>query len=264
MVTTTRLLPETLPLQRRRAAGLGKTVRTFALLLFDRSFLGFALIIGFGNGAMIGYIAGSSFVLEDIYGASPQLYSVLFGANALFLVMGAQINAHLLGRQSPRRLLGFGLTTMVVAAIALLAVVPFRGAGLAAVMPPLTLLLFQLEFHPVERLCARIDQPSPHSGNCCCTARCQPVRVRRRDRPARRHRRQRHGLANGGRHRHLRDRRRLGAEERRAICAATTGRRCSIAVGLAGAETCPTWSASVHVMLCQPQGTFADAGAWQC
>jgi len=146
VLTTTRLLPETLPHDRRRAAGLGETARTFARLLVDRGFLGFVLVCGLGGGAVLGYVAGSSFVLEDVYGASPQVYSVLFGMNGLFLVMGAQINAHLLRRLPPRRLLGFGLTTMVVAGIVLLSVAPFRGAGLAAVMPPLTLLVFSWSF----------------------------------------------------------------------------------------------------------------------
>ena len=95
-----RLLPETLPRERRRA-GLGDTARTFALLLRDRRFVGFVLVVGFGGGAMLGYIAGSSFVLQELYGASPQLYGVLFAANAVFLVVGAQINAHLLSTRSP-------------------------------------------------------------------------------------------------------------------------------------------------------------------
>lgn len=155
------LLPETLSHDHRRAPGLHVTARTFALLLADNRFVGFALIIAFGNSAMIGYIAGSSFVLEDIYGASPQFYGVLFGINAFFLVMGAQINAHLLRRRSPRRLLGFGLTTMVVAAAALLAVVPFPDAGIAAVLPPLALLLFSWSFIQSNALAlALTDHPS--------------------------------------------------------------------------------------------------------
>ena len=40
-------------------------------------------------GAMFAYISGSPFVLQDIYGASPQVFSVLFAANALGIV-GAQ------------------------------------------------------------------------------------------------------------------------------------------------------------------------------
>jgi DHA1 family bicyclomycin/chloramphenicol resistance-like MFS transporter len=146
VVSTARLLPETLPRERRRAAGLGETGRAFAQLLADRRFVGFALVSGFGGGAAIAYVAGSSFVLEDIYGASPQLYGLLFGINAVFLVLGAQINAHLVERLTPRRLLGLGLGMMVAAGFALLAVVPFRGGGLLVVMPPLTLLLFSWAF----------------------------------------------------------------------------------------------------------------------
>jgi MFS family permease len=81
-----RLLPETLPRERRRAGGLRVTLETFARLLGDRRFVGFVLIVGLGGGAMIGYVAGSSFVLQDVYGASPQLYGLLFGLNAVFLV----------------------------------------------------------------------------------------------------------------------------------------------------------------------------------
>ena len=52
---------------------------------------------------MFAYIAGSSFVFEDVYGASPQLYSVLFGINACFLVAGAQLNAHLANYESIKK-----------------------------------------------------------------------------------------------------------------------------------------------------------------
>ncbi len=141
-----RLLPETLSPHHRRAPGVGVTARTFAGLLANRSFLGFVLVAGFSGGALTGYIAGSSFVLEDVYGASPQTYGILFGITALFMVIGAQINAHLLRARSPHRLLGVGLVILVVAALALVAVVPFRGAGLVAVMPPLVLLFFSWSF----------------------------------------------------------------------------------------------------------------------
>lgn len=145
-IVAARLLPETLSLENRRAPGYAVTLRTFRVLLANRRFLGFVLITGLGNGAMIGYISGSSFVLEDVYGASPQTYGVLFGLNALFLVLGAQINAHLVIRRSPQILLGFGLTTMIVAGGVLLAVAPFPVVGLAAIMPGLSLLMFSWSF----------------------------------------------------------------------------------------------------------------------
>jgi DHA1 family bicyclomycin/chloramphenicol resistance-like MFS transporter len=139
-------LPETLAPHDRRAPGLAVTARTFKSLLADRRFVGFVLIVAFGSAGLIGYVAGSPFVLEEVYGASPQLYGALFAINACFLVGGAQINAHLLKTRSPSRLLGFGLTTMVVASATFLIVVLIPGAGIAAVLPPLTLLLFSWSF----------------------------------------------------------------------------------------------------------------------
>lgn len=137
-----RLLPETHPVKVRRAGSLHEAVGSIGLLLGDRTFIGYALIVGFGGGAVNAYVAGSSFVLENVYGASPQLYGLLFAANAVCMVAGAQMNAHLVGRLPTTRLLNAGLTTMVAAAIALLAVLSLRGAGLLGVVPPLALLMF--------------------------------------------------------------------------------------------------------------------------
>jgi DHA1 family bicyclomycin/chloramphenicol resistance-like MFS transporter len=155
-----RLLPETLPRERRRAAGLGVTLRTFSQLLAERRFVGFVLIVGLGGGAMIGYVAGSSFVLQDVYGASPQLYGVLFGLNAVFLVVGAQVNAHLLATRSPRSLLRVGLVMLVVAGVALVLVVSLPRAGLATVVAPLMLQMASWSFVQANALAlALTDHP---------------------------------------------------------------------------------------------------------
>ena len=155
-----RLLPETLPRERRRAAGLGITLRTFAQLLADPRFVGFVLIVGLGGGAMIGYVAGSSFVLQEVYGASPQLYGVLFGLNAVFLVAGAQVNAHLLATRSPRSLLRVGLVMLVVAGVALVVIVSLPKAGLATVMAPLMLQMASWSFVQANALAlALTDHP---------------------------------------------------------------------------------------------------------
>ncbi len=74
-------------------------------LLYDRQFLTFSLCGGFGSAAMFAYIAGSPFVLMDIYHASTHFYGWIFGANAIGLVLGAQINARLLAYYQPRTIL---------------------------------------------------------------------------------------------------------------------------------------------------------------
>jgi DHA1 family bicyclomycin/chloramphenicol resistance-like MFS transporter len=155
-----RLLPETLPRERRRAAGIGVTLRAFAQLLADRRFVGFVLIVGLGGGAMIGYVAGSSFVLQDVYGASPQLYGVLFGLNAVFLVAGAQVNAQLLATRSPRSLLRVGLVMLVVAGVVLVVIVSLPTAGLVTVVAPLMLQMASWSFVQANALAlALTDHP---------------------------------------------------------------------------------------------------------
>ena len=155
-----RFLPETLPHERRRAAGLAATTRAFALLLRDRRLVGFVLVVGLGGGAMLAYIAGSSFVLQDVYGVSPQLYGVLFAVNAVFLVAGAQVNAHLLSTRPPRALLRVGVGTMVAAGVSLLAVVSLPQLGLAAVMVPFMLLMLSWSFIQANALAlALVDHP---------------------------------------------------------------------------------------------------------
>ena len=68
------------------------------MLLRDRVFVGLIVTQAFSFGALLAYIAGSSFVLQNVYGLSPQLFAIVFGINALGLVGCAQLNAALVGR----------------------------------------------------------------------------------------------------------------------------------------------------------------------
>src|SRR3954467_13432958 len=114
---------ETLPPERRAAHALARTLQIMRGLLRDRWFVGQGIGGGFGFGALFAYISGSSFVLQGIYGVSPQLYSVLFAMNGLGLIAGSQVNARLVGRLGPATLLRGGLLMIAAAATALLVVV---------------------------------------------------------------------------------------------------------------------------------------------
>ena len=116
-------LPETLPAARRDRGGLAHTMRLIRGLLRQRSFMGYALTAALAFGALFAYISGSSFVLQDVYGLSPQSFSLAFGANGLGLVAGSQINARLVGRFGPGFLLRRALLVIVTAAAALVVVV---------------------------------------------------------------------------------------------------------------------------------------------
>ena len=101
----------------------------YAYLLADRKFIGFTLTNALVFAAMFAYISGSPFVLESIYGLSPQQYSVVFAVNAVGLVAAAQANARLVRHLNERTLLSTGVTASAIGAVALLVVVTAR-AGL--------------------------------------------------------------------------------------------------------------------------------------
>jgi DHA1 family bicyclomycin/chloramphenicol resistance-like MFS transporter len=146
LLATAAGLDETLPASRRRRGSVHETVRTSISLLRDRVFLGYALVLGFAFGELFAYIAGSPFVLQDIYGVSPQLYGGVFALNAVGLVVSGQINAALVGRVAPARLLAFGVAVSVTAGLCLLAVVLVGGIGLAGILPCLFAVVASLGF----------------------------------------------------------------------------------------------------------------------
>ncbi|GGU53046.1 Bcr/CflA family drug resistance efflux transporter [Streptomyces albospinus] len=116
-----RRLHETLPPGRRHPGGLGQALRTMRELLADRVFSGYLLVGAFAFAALFAYISASPFVVQEIYGASPQTFSLLFGVNSVGLVAAGQINGKLLvGRVSLDKVLGTGLALVALAGAGLL------------------------------------------------------------------------------------------------------------------------------------------------
>lgn len=124
---------ETLPAERREAGGLRGTARSFGRLLRDRAFLAAALAGGLAFAAMFAYISGSSFVLQGVYRVSPQGFSLIFGLNALALVLAGQLGGRLAGRIAPARLVAAGLVLGLLSALGLVAATT-AGAGLPVVV----------------------------------------------------------------------------------------------------------------------------------
>ncbi|KFG08696.1 multidrug effflux MFS transporter [Streptomyces scabiei] len=139
LAATATLLTETLPAHRRRRGGLSDTLRTMRDLVADSRFTGYLLTGSLGFAALFAYIAGSSFTLQEVYGASPQTYSLLFALNSIGLVVTGQLNGKvLLGRFPSQRVLATGLAVLGAAGIALVLLTTSTHAGL----PWIALALF--------------------------------------------------------------------------------------------------------------------------
>ena len=136
-------LGETLPVSRRQTGGIATSLLAFRRLLTDRRFVGYALSCGFAVTACIIYISASPFVLQNIYRLSPQILGIIFGINALGIVIMAQVNARLVGRVSSQTLLTWGYAMVAVAGIGLLVVV-LSGIGLVGIIPAFFILASSL------------------------------------------------------------------------------------------------------------------------
>ncbi|GAA1979455.1 multidrug effflux MFS transporter [Microbacterium pumilum] len=144
---------ETLPKNRRTSGGFAEIRRDFRLLLADGVFVGAVLVTGFANAAVFAYLAGATYVLQGIYGLTPQQYALAFGLNSAGFMVFGFVSARASDRWSVRGtlmvgiamcglgaagLLIAGLTTvpLLVVIISLLVLV----SGVAVTTPPTTTL----------------------------------------------------------------------------------------------------------------------------
>jgi DHA1 family bicyclomycin/chloramphenicol resistance-like MFS transporter len=134
------MLGETLPVAMRHTGGLTATVGVFGGLLRDKPYMGYTLSAGLTFAAMATYISGSPFVLQDIHGLSPQLFSVVFALNAVGIMIASQTSRALVGRYGPRALLGAGVRLAVVGGLGVLVSV-LAGLGLAGLLPSLFVMV---------------------------------------------------------------------------------------------------------------------------
>ncbi len=111
--------------------------RNYRELFFDRQFLTCSLCVGFATAGMFAYIAGSPFVLMQIYEIPAHLYGWIFGANAFGLIACSQINARLLPHYSPSQILRCTASIPLIAGAILLVLRLCDIAGLWILLPAL-------------------------------------------------------------------------------------------------------------------------------
>ena len=134
-------VPETLPPDARTSGSIWRALGMTVSVSRDRIFLGYALGCALAMGAIFAYVGGSSFVLQNVYGLSPQAYGLIFALSGCAMVAGAQVSGRLAGRVGPASLLATGLCTMTTGGVLLLTVVVSRVVGLAGVIPAVIMIM---------------------------------------------------------------------------------------------------------------------------
>ncbi len=140
LVVAAVFVEESLPPQRRRSTGLRAALGGYRSLVGDWSFSGAVLMGAFYLGAMFTYVASSTFVFQEVYGLSASQFGYIFGAGALAVTAGSQINGALVRRRRPEQIVTAAIAAGWVLALALFVVsvtVAADGSGFW----PLVLLL---------------------------------------------------------------------------------------------------------------------------
>ncbi|MFE5339427.1 multidrug effflux MFS transporter [Isoptericola sp. NPDC056578] len=136
-----RFMPETLPAGRRQAGGARGVFAGYRTLVKDRQFMALAVIPGLGQAVLMSYVVGSPFIFQEGYGLTHGQFSVLFAVNGLGLVLSAQVNAALVRRVAPIRLLRAALAIQGVVGVGLLIVALTGAGGLIGLLAMLWLVL---------------------------------------------------------------------------------------------------------------------------
>lgn len=128
-------LQETLPSDRRRPSNFVQQLRNYGSLLRDRRFVGYMLAQGIMIAGVFAYVSGTPFIYQNIYGASPTVFALLFGSNGISLIIGSQLVGRMTHRVSEHAFLLFGLCLASLASVAVLVVAIFHGPLFALVIP---------------------------------------------------------------------------------------------------------------------------------
>ncbi|MDE7345912.1 MAG: multidrug effflux MFS transporter [Muribaculaceae bacterium] len=82
---------ESLPDDRRIKDGYGPLVRSFTQLFKIRYFVFYVVLSGFANGVLFSYISSASFIIQNHFGYSELIFSLVFAVNAIGIGLGSAL-----------------------------------------------------------------------------------------------------------------------------------------------------------------------------
>lgn len=115
----TRAVPESLPPERRHAAGVRAVAHNIAAVVHRRGYLGYLLTFVLAFAAFFAYVSASSFIYRTQHGFSALGYGVVFAAGALCMTLSTMLAARLAGKVPYDRMIGIGTAGVLLGAAAL-------------------------------------------------------------------------------------------------------------------------------------------------
>ncbi|MHB1008587.1 MAG: multidrug effflux MFS transporter [Propionibacteriaceae bacterium] len=151
-------VPETHPLEKRRALDVGDVLEGVRLVLSDRPYLRLAFAGMFGFGAQFIYIVGAPIIMLQLLRKGEQDFWMMFVPFVCGMILGSYVNARLAHRIPPQRLVSIAMVALVSAALVGVVVAVLAGNRLPWVMicPPVIAFSMAVSF-PILQL-AMLDR----------------------------------------------------------------------------------------------------------
>ena len=160
-----RILPETLPADRRIVLGGRQQLARYVLIMTERTFLTHAIMGGCGGFCMFAYLAGSAPVFIQGFGLSPSGFAAIFGLCACALIAASQANARLLPRVGLSRMLTI-VARVSLCATTVLVVLAFSGVHvLPLIVAPLVVVLGCQGFNNSNASVGALQRHGAHAGS---------------------------------------------------------------------------------------------------
>ncbi|OLS60721.1 Bcr/CflA family multidrug efflux MFS transporter [Pseudomonas putida] len=118
----------------QRGESLAKVFLAYWHIATQPLALGYILCMGLAFGGMFAFITASPFVYMEFFGVSPRGYAWLFGLNVFGIILMTLINARLVSRLGPLRMLAVGAGLAGLAAFGLLVTGLSGWGGLALIV----------------------------------------------------------------------------------------------------------------------------------
>lgn len=120
--------------EENRIENIWASFQSYGHLLKDRYFIGNSLVQAFFFAAFFGYISGSTFVFQKIYGLSAQEFSYLFAFVGILVMMAGVLPARLAGRVKDESMLRWSLWQATVGGFLFLLAIYFQLSFLPVIL----------------------------------------------------------------------------------------------------------------------------------
>jgi len=112
-------LPETLKERATEPVSLVSVLKSYRILLSERSYLAHLSIVAFAYAGLFAWISGATFVLQELYALTPITFAAAFAAGSTGFLLGTTIAARLVIRLGLSRIIGLGCVALSIGGVAM-------------------------------------------------------------------------------------------------------------------------------------------------